>query len=92
MKRPWDVKKRPVPMQAPRCPLQSCPSRVWTLPRSQPRDIARRPPGSFATRCATDPRTVTRPLELSEQRADPGFSRLAAADEAGELSPRPRLR
>ncbi len=30
------------------------------LPRSPPRDIARRPPVSFPARCATDPTTATR--------------------------------
>jgi hypothetical protein len=37
----------------------SCPSRVWTCQDRYPR-LARRPPGSFATRCATDPPTSTR--------------------------------
>ena len=48
--------------------MASCPSRVWTLPRSPPGDIARRPPGSFATRCATDSTTATRRNCRSELR------------------------
>jgi hypothetical protein len=57
------------------------------LPRSPPRDIARRPPVSFPARCATDPTTATRRWNCRSGLSR-GFSRLAAAEEVGELSPR----
>ena len=45
----------------------SCPYRVWTLRRSPPRDIAKRPPGSFATRVCNRSDHGNPPLELSER-------------------------
>jgi hypothetical protein len=68
----------------------SRPSLVWTLPRSPPRDIAGGSPGSFATRYASDPTTATAAGTVGADRADSGFSRLAAAEEVGELSPSSR--
>jgi hypothetical protein len=87
-------RRRPIPQM--HCPVAaaatkgtwataSCPFRVWTLPRSPPRDIARRPPGSFATRCATDPTTATRRWNCRRGLGRSWLLATAAADEVGEL-------